>query len=133
MNRVAIGFNNKCDNGPCMSSSQNPNEVVDVLGNKYSPEILLATEEPTSAQEMSDEFGIPIATAYRRIEELTEAGLLEKKGRRLTEDDQRSNIYQRNVDGVVIEFENGEFTVSIEDRDQPKNPIDEVWRTLSTS
>jgi DNA-binding PadR family transcriptional regulator len=46
------------------------------LGKKYSAEILTATTEPCSARELSEELDIPIATSYRRIEELLNAGLL---------------------------------------------------------
>ncbi|MFB6153611.1 MAG: ArsR family transcriptional regulator, partial [Halodesulfurarchaeum sp.] len=39
-----------------------PAEVLRVLGNKYNAEILQATNTPKSAQELSDELDIPIAT-----------------------------------------------------------------------
>lgn len=114
-----------------MAEEDVPKDVVDVLGNKYSTEILLATDEPLSAKEISEEFDIPIATAYRRIEELTDVGLLEQEGRVLTEDDQRSNIYRRNVTEVVLNFEESDFTV--EERSEPENKLDDVWRTMSSS
>lgn len=114
-----------------MVEEEIPKEVVEVLGNKYSTEILLATGEPLSAREISEEFDIPIATAYRRIEELTEVGLLEQEGRVLTDEDQRSNIYRRNVSEVVLNFEDSNF--SIEERQQTENALDDVWRTMSSS
>ncbi|MDX1745769.1 MAG: helix-turn-helix domain-containing protein, partial [Halobacteriales archaeon] len=52
-------------------------DVLHVLGNEYNPEILQATNEPRSAQDLSEELDVPIATCYRRIDELTDANLLE--------------------------------------------------------
>ncbi len=107
-------------------------EVLQTLGNKYSAEILEATDEPRSAQELSDELGIPIATCYRRIDELTEHDLLELHDNILSDDRRRIKVYRRNVDAVRIEF--GEtLAVDITERTEVTNKLDEAWRTLSES
>ncbi|WP_226011981.1 ArsR/SmtB family transcription factor [Halomicrobium salinisoli] len=105
-------------------------EILQTLGNKYSAEILDATEEPASAQELSDELGIPIATCYRRIDELTEHGLLELHDNILSDDRRRIKVYRRNVDEVRVDFED-ELSVHIEERTEVTNKLDEAWRTLS--
>jgi len=53
-------------------------DILQTLGNKYSAEILDATDEPQSAQELSDELGIPIATCYRRIDGLLSRGIFSR-------------------------------------------------------
>ena len=106
-------------------------DVLHVLGNEYNPSILQATNEPRSAQDLSDELDIPIATCYRRIDELTEAELLELHDRPLSDERRRVNVYRRNIDGVQVEFEGSECSVSIEKRSDIKNKLDDVWRTLS--
>ncbi|MDT3433578.1 helix-turn-helix domain-containing protein [Haloarcula sp. 1CSR25-25] len=105
-------------------------EILQTLGNKYSAEILDATDEPVSAQELSDELGIPIATCYRRIDELTEHDLLELHDNILSDDRRRIKVYRRNVDEVRVDFED-ELTVHIEERTEVTNKLDEAWRTLS--
>ena len=105
-------------------------EILQTLGNKYSAEILDATDEPQSAQELSDELGIPIATCYRRIDELTEHDLLELHDNILSDDRRRIKVYRRNVDTVQIDFEES-LTVDIEERSEVTNKLDEAWRTLS--
>jgi len=105
-------------------------EILQTLGNKYSAEILDATEEPASAQELSDELGIPIATCYRRIDELTEHGLLELHDNILSDDRRRIKVYRRNVDEVRVDFED-ELSVHVEERTEVTNKLDEAWRTLS--
>ena len=105
-------------------------DILQTLGNKYSAEILDATDEPQSAQELSDELGIPIATCYRRIDELTEHNLLELHDNILSDDRRRIKVYRRNVDTVQIDFEES-LTVDIEERSEVTNKLDEAWRTLS--
>ena len=105
-------------------------EILQTLGNKYSAEILDATDEPVSAQELSDELGIPIATCYRRIDELTEHNLLELHDNILSDDRRRIKVYRRNVDSVRIDF-GEELNVNIEERQEVTNTLDEAWRTLS--
>ncbi|MFC4448378.1 MULTISPECIES: helix-turn-helix domain-containing protein [Halorussus] len=105
-------------------------ELLRVLGNKYNAEILRATNEPKSAQELSDELEIPIATSYRRIEELTEAELLELSGREFSDEGRRTKVYRRNVDALEISFEDGAIDVSAEDRPEVDNALADVWRDL---
>ncbi len=105
-------------------------EILRTLGNKYSAEILDATDEPRSAQELSDELGIPIATCYRRIDELTEHDLLELHDNILSDDRRRIKVYRRNVDMVRVEFDDA-LSVTIEERSDVTNTLDEAWRTLS--
>jgi predicted ArsR family transcriptional regulator len=105
-------------------------EILQTLGNKYSAEILDATEEPRSAQELSDELDIPIATCYRRIDELTEHDLLELHDNILSDDRRRIKVFRRNVNAVHVTFEDG-LSVEVEERSQVRNKLDEAWRTLS--
>ena len=105
-------------------------DILQTLGNKYSAEILDATDEPISAQDLSDELGIPIATCYRRIDELTEHDLLELHDNILSDDRRRIKVYRRNVDEVRVDFDE-ELTVHVEERTEVTNKLDEAWRTLS--
>lgn len=107
-------------------------ELLRTLGNKYSAEILEATDEPRSAQDLSEELEIPIATCYRRIDELTEHNLLELHDNILSDDRRRIKVYRRSVDAVRVEFEST-LTVDIEERREVTNKLDEAWRTLSES
>jgi len=105
-------------------------DLLQTLGNKYSAEILDATDEPISAQDLSDELEIPIATCYRRIDELTEHDLLELHDNILSDDRRRIKVYRRNVDEVRVDFDDG-LTIDVEERSEVTNKLDEAWRTLS--
>jgi predicted transcriptional regulator len=106
-------------------------ETLRVLGNEYNAEILQATNEPQSAQDLSEELDIPIATCYRRIDELTEVDLLELHDRPLSDAHRRINVYRRNVEEVRADFEDDSLSVEVSERSEVKNKLDDVWRTLS--
>jgi len=101
------------------------------LGNEYNPDILRAADEAHSAQEFSEMLDIPIATCYRRIEELTGAGLLELHDRVLSDEHRRTNVYRRDIDEIVISFDENELNVQVTERPEVKNKLDDVWRKIS--
>lgn len=101
-------------------------ELPGVLGEEYTTEILAATDDPKSARELSNQLGIPIATCYRRIESLVEAGLLNEVGRELSDRGRRTSVYRRTVDELSVSFENGEVTVASTDRP----PLSELRRRV---
>lgn len=105
-------------------------DIIEVLGNKYNPEILEATAEPKSAQELSKELDVPIATCYRRINELTAVDLLELHDQPLSEEHRRIKVYRRCIDEVSIDFTDG-IDVELQERSDVKNKLDEVWRRMS--
>lgn len=105
-------------------------EIIQVLGNKYNPEILDATGEPKSAQELSEELEVPIATCYRRINELEETDLLELHDRPLSDEHRRIKVYRRCVDSIEVTFRNG-LEVDLEERSEVQNKLDQVWRTMT--
>lgn len=108
-----------------------PDRTLEALGNEYNPDILRAADEAHSAQEFSEKLDIPIATCYRRIEELTEAGLLDLHDRVLSDEHRRTNVYRREVDEIVISFEGTELDVQVTERPEVKNKLDDVWQTIS--
>lgn len=104
-------------------------ELLRALGSKYSPEILDATDEPRSAQELSDELDIPIATCYRRIDELTDHDLLELHDEVLSDERRRIKVYRRDVDAVHVQFEDA-LSVETEERTEVASTLDEAWKSL---
>ncbi len=108
-------------------------ELVRTLGSKYSAEILGATGEARSAQELSSRLDVPIATCYRRIEELTDAGLLRLEDSVLSEDNRRVDVYRRDVEEVRVVFGDDGYEVAVERRTQVKDKIDDAWQTLTDS
>lgn len=74
-------------------------QPVQILGREYSMEILGATETPTSVTRLSESLDIPIATCYRRVDELASVGLLERTSG--DEDGTSKTARYRRTTGVV--------------------------------
>jgi len=109
-----------------------PATALRVLGNKYNAEILQATYEPKSAQELSEELDIPIATSYRRIEELRDHDLLELEGQEFSDEGRRTKVYRRKIDEIAIEFGRNDFDIDLKRRTEAKNNLVDVWSDLRT-
>ncbi|MCU4750571.1 helix-turn-helix domain-containing protein [Halobacteria archaeon AArc-curdl1] len=102
-----------------------PDALLSALGSKYSAEILCAAGTPKSAQALSEDIEIPIATCYRRIEELVDAGLLECEGRQLSTEGRRTNIYRRTLDEIEVDFSCEQPQFSQKRRTEAKNQLED--------
>jgi len=72
-------------------------------------------ETPMSASELAETCDLPLSTAYRKLERLTDAGLLNERTR-LSTDGKHASEYVRAVDEVVVDADAGfELTVSSHD------------------
>ena len=107
-------------------------DLITVLGNKYNTGILTATGDAKSAQDLSEELDVPIATCYRRINELEDAELIELHDRPLSDEHRRAKTYRRQADAVEVDFREG-LSVEVEERSAVKNRLDDVWQDLSAS
>ncbi len=80
-------------------------ELLGPLADDYSLRILAATrEEGKTVRQLSRDLDIPIATCYRRVEELIEASLLRVKEKKLTQDGKRATVVRTNVSFVEVSF-----------------------------
>ncbi len=90
-------------------------EFIGPLADDYSLKILAATrEEGKTVRELSRELDIPIATCYRRVEELVEASLLRVKEKKLTQDGKRATVVKANVSNVELSFSFDDQSISLE-------------------
>lgn len=77
-------------------------EVLHLLDDPDCRAILEATsDESLSASEISDACDVPRSTVYRKLDRLSEAGLLEE-GLRVRFDGKHTQEYSRRVDDVVV-------------------------------
>lgn len=108
-----------------------PVSVLDRLGDEYSVRILSAlTEREMSAKDLSEELDIPIATVYRRIDDLKEEDLVEFEGKELTQEDKRVKVYRSYVDELRVFFEPGEPQVEMKKYSEAQRSIDEAWKSI---
>lgn len=96
--------------------------VLAVLDDPDCRALLEATaEEPLTAGELTDRCGIPRSTTYRKVERLTEAGLLEERVR-LNADGKHASEYRRTFDDITVTLSESEGVIV--GLSQPTEPLD---------
>jgi predicted ArsR family transcriptional regulator len=99
-----------------------------LLTDEYAVKILMATVRfPRSAQQISEQYGIPIAACYRRIRDLEMAGLIACTERRLSRQGKRVNFYISRVQTAALEFDNGRLKVRFNMKDEMP---DQDWQDV---
>lgn len=88
--------------------------LLDILQDASCRDILKVTsEESLSANEISSRCNIPLSTTYRKLELLTDEGLL-TEGTRLRRSGKHVSEYSRNVGDVTISVtDDGEFEMTV--------------------
>jgi len=77
-------------------------QLLEALEDSDCRAILEATgEEALSAQEIADDCAMPLSTTYRKVEQLTEAGLLEEQVR-IARSGKHTNEYRLGVEDIRV-------------------------------
>jgi len=99
-----------------------------LLTDEYAVKILVATVRGSrNAQQISEQFGIPIAACYRRIRDLELAGLIVCTERRLSQQGRRVSFYVSRVKSASLQYENGKLRVRFSMKDE--EPVQE-WQDV---
>jgi predicted ArsR family transcriptional regulator len=106
----------------------NEDEKIRVLGKKYSQSILKVAHDPLPAQSIGAQLDIPVATCYRRIDELVDVGLLEPHDKVSTEDGQKATRFRRTTDRVCVHFADTTIEVTTGPQSEATAAIDAVWQ-----
>ncbi len=106
-------------------------EILSVLGDEYSRKILsVLSKNEMSAQEISDNLGIPTSTTYRKIKNLEVLGLVKKTKVVRTLEGLDESYYKSLVSGIEVKFKNGEITCKIEKFSMDQK-IQRLWEKFS--
>ncbi|MFB6110897.1 MAG: ArsR/SmtB family transcription factor [Halobacteriaceae archaeon] len=94
---------------------RNPEQVLDALQDADSRALLAATSEsPHTAKELAEICDLSLSATYRRLEQLTEAGLL-AEGTRVRAGRRPAAEYQRDFDGLAVTVaDDGRLVVRLE-------------------
>jgi len=102
------------------------------IADEYSRNILMRTrDEPVSALVLSKNYGIPITTVYRRIEELVQAGLLGAVKSSRTSDGKWYELYRSLLRRIQVSFDEGNMQVEVEINDHIADKFTRVWSSLA--
>ena len=92
---------------------RNAEDMAKVLGDMSSRVILEAVHRRArTAQEISQDYGIPIAVCFRRIKALEGMALLQRDSQIFTQRGKRRWTYISNVHSVDLMFNEGNLKVS---------------------
>lgn len=97
-----------------MSSGWDPETVFDVFGSESARKIIaLASDEPTTADELATHLTVSQPTVYRRVDELLEYDLLTERDH-IDDEGNHYNTYVTNLDAVTFRVEDGSFVVDLQ-------------------
>jgi DNA-binding transcriptional ArsR family regulator len=106
--------------------------VLDALDDADARAIIRTIEEPATASEVSERCDIPLSTTYRKLELLTEAGLL-VEGTEIRSDGHHTTTYTVAFEDVRIALtESREFEVEITRtaEQRPDERLADIWTTV---
>ena len=87
--------------------------VLGALEDDACRAILEATnEESLTATELSEQCDIPMSTAYRKVEKLTEADLVEERVR-INTSGKHATEYRKSFDDVLVSVDGGDIAVEM--------------------
>jgi predicted transcriptional regulator len=88
-------------------------ELLELLGDEYTRKVLQSiVSEPKSGSEVVEDAAVSKATAYRRLETLQEAGLVESRTV-FDPDGHHHKQFQAVIDGVTVEIEDEGLSADI--------------------
>jgi len=88
-------------------------ELLELLGDEYTRKVLQSiVSEPKSGSEVVEDAAVSKATAYRRLETLQEAGLVESRTV-FDPDGHHHEQFQAVIDGVTVEIEDEGLSADI--------------------
>ncbi len=108
-------------------------EVLDILADDDARTIIQTLHEPMTAKELQERCDIPESTLYRKLDRLTEAGLLHQQTR-IRRDGRHTSEYVPAFSEVMIlrDGETGEFTVELtKPRKRADERLAELWSEVS--
>lgn len=79
--------------------------ILSALSDEYSKKIMNYTiEQPRSVIDIVKELEIPMTTAYRRVNSLTDQKILKVTGSIVTEDGKKYFLYQSRIKSINVVF-----------------------------
>ncbi|WP_423744232.1 winged helix-turn-helix domain-containing protein (plasmid) [Haladaptatus sp. SPP-AMP-3] len=112
-----------------MSGDPSPADLFSLLDDEYARAILTKTSnQPMSAQTLSTECDASLPTIYRRLNDLEEENLVEKRTQ-LEADGNHRAVYEAAVGHVEIDIADGDLTVHVTERDTADR-FTQVWEEM---
>lgn len=113
-----------------MSSKQwNPETVFDLFGDETARGVLLLSQRPRSAEELSEELDVSLPTVYRRTNQLTEFGLLAEHVR-ADENKNRYRVFETTLERLAVTLDEEGYQVDVRTSQQLDDRFQAFWTDL---
>ena len=102
--------------------------ILTALGDEYARRILLSTmREAKSIERISRDYDIPLTTAYRRVHELQEAGLVIVQGSHRGPDGKWTDLYRSVASEIRMQFNPSSLDVEISISEDVADKLARLW------
>lgn len=116
-----------------LENTKSEADFLGILGSKYINEILSRTSvKECSANELSSELNIPLATVYRKLKLLEESGLVENVKTIINVSGNEEKFYRCLISQATVNFHDGKLSVKVEIMDHV-GKITRLWKRLARS
>lgn len=106
------------------------NRILSVLSDGVCVAMLGRMVNPMSVKQVSEEFGIPLSSAYRYISLLRDAGLIIVKTSVVRETGAKYNLYESALRMVSIVFKEGSMMMDVVPNKDAADRFMSFWRKL---
>ncbi|WP_425495395.1 ArsR/SmtB family transcription factor [Natrinema halophilum] len=105
-------------------------EIFQTLADEYARKILVAADNgPKTAKTLSEECDASLTTIYRRVSTLQEHGLIEER-HTVDSDGSHRSEFETTLEGLYVDLTDGQFTLSLETRDELADNFTTLWNDL---
>jgi predicted transcriptional regulator len=105
--------------------------IINALSDETSRRILASTtSKGKPVEEISSDGNIPMSTAYRRVRELTETGLMVVERITISETGRRYMIYRSAFRAVKVELLSGELQVQVILNEDVADRFFRMWQSI---
>ncbi len=114
-----------------IESQQIRDALIQALADDYSRKILLNTiSKAQSISDLSETQGIPLSTAYRRINDMKEVGLLVVEKTILTGDGKKFELFRSAFRSIQIRLDQGQLTIDAMLNEDVAARLSRLWSSL---
>lgn len=110
-----------------------PADLFDVFGDHLARQILvLASEQPVSAQDLATELNVSEPTIYRRVNALADYDLLAEQ-QQLDSEGNHYRTVETTLQKLELEIEDGGYNINLQVRQSLTDRFDSFWAELDGS
>lgn len=114
-----------------ITSQKLQDALISALADEYARRIILKTiTRAYSVEDLSRDENVPISTAYRRVNELKEVGLLTIEKTILTEEGKKFELYRSAFRTVHIDLNQGEIVIDADLNEDVGTRLSRLWASM---